>query len=87
MIALLFGDFLLKLENVIDRYGFSIFANLAGFDDALTLKLIDEIDELLGFILFLLKNHQMNQFKDYFSPFFLTCSSVIPSRGLFFGCS
>jgi hypothetical protein len=53
VITLLLWDFLLKLENVLDRYRFPIFANLARLNDALAVELIDEIYESLGFVFFL----------------------------------
>jgi hypothetical protein len=55
VIALLFGKILLKLKDVLDRYGFTVVTDLAGLDDALSVKLVDEMHELFGFV-FLLEN-------------------------------
>jgi hypothetical protein len=53
VIALLIGNFLLKVENMLDRYRFTVLANLAGLYQSLTMKLINQANQSLSFILFL----------------------------------
>jgi hypothetical protein len=60
---------LLKLENMVDRYGFSIFTNLAGLNDTLSMQLIDQMHELLRFVLLLQSQQNFQKFPVTFSSF------------------
>jgi hypothetical protein len=53
VVTLLFGNFLLKVENMLDRHRFAVLANLAGLYQSLSVKLINQANQSLGFVLFL----------------------------------
>jgi hypothetical protein len=53
VVTLLFGNFLLKVENMLDRHRFAVLANLAGLYQSLSVELINQANQSLGFVLFL----------------------------------